>query len=132
LMSAINKAKDQGDIQRLREIADDPQGFLLRQGWGSLDFDDGVELVELRRHYENLQARMLSVLGALAELRESSDYELFQLSREHPDFIREIADQQAEDMAAEIMQLETEAQQLAEEIKDLSGTADPFEEGAGG
>ena len=32
LTAAINRAKDGGDIQTLREIADDPHGFLLRQG----------------------------------------------------------------------------------------------------
>jgi len=33
LTAAINRAKDAGDIQTLREIADDPHGFILRQGW---------------------------------------------------------------------------------------------------
>lgn len=126
LMSEINKAKDKGDIQRLKEIAGDPQGFMLRQGWGTLDFGDSDELAELLRHYENLQAQVLSMLGTLTELRESSDYELYRLSREREEFIREIADQQAEDIAAEIAQMETEAQQLAKEIEGLSGVTDPF------
>ena len=69
------------------------------------------------------------MLGALAELRESSDYEPYRLSREREEFIREIADQQTEDLAAKIAEMETEAQQLAEEIEVLSGTADPFWEG---
>jgi len=33
LTAAINRAKDSGDIKTLREIADDPHGFILRQGW---------------------------------------------------------------------------------------------------
>jgi len=33
LTAAINRAKDAGDIQTLREIAEDPHGFILRQGW---------------------------------------------------------------------------------------------------
>ena len=32
LTAAINRAKDEGDIGTLREIADDPHGFILRQG----------------------------------------------------------------------------------------------------
>ena len=32
LTAAINRAKDIGDIETLREIAEDPQGFMLRQG----------------------------------------------------------------------------------------------------
>ncbi len=49
LTAAINRAKETGDIQTLREIADDPAGFILRQGWRGLDFSDEVELAELRR-----------------------------------------------------------------------------------
>jgi DNA polymerase-3 subunit epsilon len=33
LTAAINRAKDSGDIKTLREIAEDPHGFILRQGW---------------------------------------------------------------------------------------------------
>jgi hypothetical protein len=33
----------------LREIADDPHGFILRQGWADLDFSDEVEIAQLRR-----------------------------------------------------------------------------------
>jgi hypothetical protein len=36
------------------------------------------------------------------------------------------ADQQAEEIAAEIAELEVEAEQLAEEIESLTGAADPF------
>jgi hypothetical protein len=32
LTAAINQAKNNGDIETLREIAEDPQGFMLRQG----------------------------------------------------------------------------------------------------
>ena len=33
LTAAINRAKDNGDMAALREIAEDPHGFILRQGW---------------------------------------------------------------------------------------------------
>ncbi len=49
LTAAINRAKEAGDIKTLREIAEDPAGFILRQGWTGLDFSDEVELAELRR-----------------------------------------------------------------------------------
>ena len=49
LTAAINRAKDDGDIGTLREIADDPHGFILRQGWAGLDFSDGAELAQWRR-----------------------------------------------------------------------------------
>ncbi len=33
LTAAINYAKDRGDLDTLRQIAGDPHGFILRQGW---------------------------------------------------------------------------------------------------
>ena len=49
MTAAINQAKDTGDIELLREIAEDPHGFILRQGWANLDFSDQEELTQLRR-----------------------------------------------------------------------------------
>jgi len=126
LTREINQARDRGDIARLREIADDPNGFLLRRGLGSLDFDDEAEVRKLRRLYEMLQTRILGALEDLQRLRESAEYELYQLSRRQPDLIATMAEQQAEALVAEIAGLEAEAEQLAEEIESLTETADPF------
>ena len=62
LTSAINQAKDNGDIGTLREIANDPHGFILRQGWASLDFSEEKELGQLRRLHEALQLEIIAVL----------------------------------------------------------------------
>ena len=128
LMQDINQARDRGDITTLREIANDPNGFLLQQGMSALDFDDDEELAKLRQLYESLQERILTLLDELQRLRESGDYELYKLSRERPDFVQEVADQQAEAIATEIAELEAEAEQLAEEIEGLTGADDPFRE----
>ena len=40
LTAAINRANDSGHLETLRQIASDPNGFILRQGWASLDFRD--------------------------------------------------------------------------------------------
>jgi DNA polymerase-3 subunit epsilon len=127
LMQEVNQARDRGDITTPREIANDPNGLLLQQGMSAPDFDDDEELAKLRQLYESLQERILTLLDELERLRESGDSELYKLSRERPDFVQEVADQQAEAIAAEIAELEVEAEQLAEEIKWLTGTADPFE-----
>ena len=44
LTSAINRAREEGDVELLREIANDPTGFILRQGWTRLDFSDANEI----------------------------------------------------------------------------------------
>ena len=126
LVQEINQARDGGDIERLREIAHDPNGFLQRRGLGRLDFSDDAELAKLRQLYVTLQERILNLLAELERLRESGDYELFTLSQKRPDFLQEIADQQAAQIDAEIAELEVEAAQLAEEIASLTGADDPF------
>ena len=70
LTAAINRAKDAGDIQTLREIAEDPHGYILRQGWATLDFSDEAELAQLRRLHETLQLEIIAVLESLNRLRE--------------------------------------------------------------
>jgi DNA polymerase-3 subunit epsilon len=126
LMQAINKARDEDDIATLREIANDPNGFLFSQGLTGLDFDDDVELAKLRPLYDTLQARILDALASLENLRKSSDYDLYLLSKESPIILQEVADKLAEEISTEIMALTAEAAQLAVEIESLTGSADHF------
>ncbi len=128
LMQEINQTRDRSDIARLREIANDPNGFRLCQGLSGLDLCDDAEMAKLRPLYAALQARILTTLEELDRLRASADYELYQLSQERPDVLATLADQQAEELAAEITGLEAEAAQLALEIESLTG-ADPFDQG---
>ena len=120
----INQARDNGDIERLREIANDPHGFILRQGWGSLDFSDVAEVENLRRLYDTLQIEIVSIMDSLNELCESSDFALHQLSAQQPSLLEEVAAEQAKAIDAEITQLEAKAARLAVEIKELTGAND--------
>jgi len=123
LTAAINRAKDAGDIATLREIAEDPHGFILRQGWASLDFSDAVELKQLRRLYETLQLEIITVIESLGSLRESPDYELCQISEQKPGVLNELAAERAKLLEKESAELEAHASRLAEEIKELNGDA---------
>lgn len=124
LTSAINQARDNGDIERLREIGNDPHGFILRQGWANLDFHDVDEVENLRRLFETLQFEIVSIMDSLNELCESSDFALHQLSAQQPSLLEEVAAEQAKAIDAEIAQLEAEATRLAVEIKELTGAND--------
>lgn len=121
LTSAINQARDNGDINLLREIADDPHGFILQQGWTSLDFGDVLETKLLKRLYETLQMEIVSTMDALNELYESGDYSLYRLCTEKPNLLEEVAKEQANVIEAEIAQLKETAQRLDEQINELSG-----------
>ena len=121
LTAAINQAKDNGYIATLREIAEDPAGFLLRRGWATLDFTDGEELAQMKRLHETLQNEIATVTEALKELRASPDYELCRHAEQKPGALEELAAERAKQLELEITDLEKQAEQLAEEIKKLSG-----------
>ena len=121
LTAAINRAKEEADIATLREIAEDPHGYILRQGWASLDFSDAVELKQLRRLYETLQLEIITVLESLNRLRESPEYELSQLSEQKPGVLDELAAERAKLLEKESAELEKRASELADEIQELSG-----------
>jgi len=121
LTAAINRAKDAGDIQALREITEDPHGFILRQGWATLDFSDEAELAQLRRLHETLQLEIIAVLESLNRLRESPDYEHCQISEKKSGVLDELAAERKKLLEKESAELEKQAAKLVEEIKELAG-----------
>src|SRR5271170_4666960 len=123
LTAAINLAKDAGDIETLREIADDPHGFILRQGWATLDFKDVEELAQLQRLHEALQKEIAAAAESLKELRASVDYELCQLAEQKPGILDDLAAERAKQLEVEIAELEKQAEELAEKIKRASDDA---------
>jgi DNA polymerase-3 subunit epsilon len=117
LTAAINQAKDNGDIALLREIAEDPHGFILRQGWANLDFGDREELTQLRRLHETLAAEIKVVTEALKQLRASPDYELCQLAEQKPGGLDELAAERVKQLELENAELAAQAERLAQQIK---------------
>ena len=123
LTSEINQARDRGDVGRLREIASDPNGFMLRQGYDRLDFTESAELVHLRRVLDTLQERILAVLEALNDLREDPRYELHTLVTQQPDLLDDVAAKHVVAIEREINALAEEAKRLAQEIQVLTGAS---------
>jgi len=121
LTTAINRAKDNGDVATLREIADDPHGFILRQGWTSLDFTEEEKLSQLRRLLETLQVQIIVVLESLNELRASPDYELYQLSIARSTVVDDVVREKSQLLDCETRELEQQAAKLASEIQELAG-----------
>ena len=121
LMQAINQAKDKGNVTALQEIADDPEGFVRRQGWGTLALDDDDDLNRLRHLYEGLQAQIISLLDRLNDLQESPAFDIYRRVEVEPDILEEMAERQGAVLDKEIAELEAEAQQLAAEIEELTG-----------
>ncbi len=123
LTAAINHAKDHGDLATLRRIAEDPHGFILRQGWAALDFGEEREIAQLRRLWTHIELEIIRVLEAGNALQESPDYELHRLTTQTPAFFDETVRRQVESLEKEIARLESEAETLTEEIKALEGAS---------
>ena len=138
LTAAINHAKDHGDLATLRRIAEDPHGFILRQGWAALDFQEEREIAQLRRLWESrfdrlkalslskgIELEIIRVLDAINALKESPDYELHRLTTQTPAFFDEAVNRHVEDLEKELATLATQADELAKEIEELIGEAAP-------
>ncbi len=120
LTAAINAAKERGDLATLRMIADDPHGFILRQGWAALDFREEDQIAQLQRLWESIELKILRVLEAQNELRESADYELLRLTEQTPGLFEETVQRRIEILELELEQLQSEADGLAREMEELT------------
>jgi DNA polymerase-3 subunit epsilon len=121
LTAAINAAKDSGDLQTLRQIAEDPVGYVMRLGWTAIDFGDSDELEQLQKLFNSLEAEIIAVIEAIDALKESPDYELFQITEQQPDVLERVVEQQMQGIEEELTQLQSEAERLKNEIVELTG-----------
>jgi len=126
LTGAINAAKDSGDLETLRQIADDPAGYILRQGWAAIEFEDADELDQLQKLHTSLEAEILAVIEATGIMHESADYELHQIVERDPEVFDRIVQQQVAGVEQEVSTLKTEAERLEVEITELSNEAAPM------
>ncbi|MDO8910689.1 MAG: exonuclease domain-containing protein [Phenylobacterium sp.] len=121
LTAAINEARDAGAIDTLKEIADDPDAYIARHGWGKINISQEDKRQDLRKLYVALEIQIVQRIEALERLRESAEYELMKQCRNRPGLLDEVAESQRKALAAEIELLETEAAVLSEEILELNG-----------
>lgn len=121
LTGAINGTKDSGDLETLRQIADDPHGFILRQGWLAIDLGDTDELEQLQKLFTSLEAEIIAVIEATDALKESPDYELYQITEREPEVFERVVAQQIASLDTELAELKTEAERLKKEIVELCG-----------
>ncbi len=122
LTGAINTAKDSGDLETLRQIADDPAGYVLRHGWTAIDLGDSDELEQLQKLFNSLEAEIIAVIEATDALKESPDYELYQITEREPEVFERVVERQIAGIEIELAQLKTEAGRLEREIEELGGT----------
>ena len=125
LTAAINRAKDSGDLKTLRQIAYDPHGFILRNGWVSLDFREEEQASHLRKLLKSLELEIVGVLEATNRLHTSAEFELRALVAKNPELLNRIATKHGKLLEEEIANLRAQADQLAKRIEELTGKPVP-------
>ena len=121
LTAAINTAKDTGDLETLRQIADDPAGYILRQGWMAIELGDNDELDQLQQLFNSLEAEIIAVIEATNALNETPDFELYRITEKDPEIFERVVAQQISALDTELAELKTEAERLEREIVELCG-----------
>ena len=119
LTAEINRARDAADINLLREIALDPEGYLARKGWGNLAAPEGDDAVTLKRLYQSLQGKILELIDAMTAYRESVEFELHATVNDQPEKFdaivtqyRDLLTQEIETLTASISKIEAELTRL--------------------
>jgi hypothetical protein len=125
LTAVINWAKDNGYIATLRQIANDPHGFIFKHGWANLDFRDEDQAKRLEKLLESLEAEILSVTETRERLHKSPEFELYELTAKKPEMLDAVAAKQKALLEKEIADLRSEAERLAEEIGKFTGSPPP-------
>ena len=126
LTSAINVARDEGNISVLREIAHDHQGYILKQGWGDIHINTEDIGQNLSKIYDAIQIEIVDLLENLNTLRESAQYEVMVFCKDNPERLQEVAKRQAAEIEIDIEELTVEADRLHDEIIELTGNKDVF------
>ena len=120
-MSEINHARDAGNIEILREISNDPEGYMAKHKLGKIDLSDEEDVINLGKLYEALQAKIVEIIEEIDNFRSDPKYELYKLSTRRPDYLKEVADSQKEKLSVECERLKVKADALADEIEGLTG-----------
>ena len=126
LTGAINTAKDNGALETLRQIAEDPAGFVMRQGWTAIDFGDTDELEQLEKLLHSLEAEIIMVIEATDELKKGPNYELYEIVSRDPDAFEVLMEEFTEKIGKELVELRLEAERLQREIVELTGNDAPI------
>ena len=79
----------------------------------------------MRRLWTHIELEIVRVLEAGNALKESPDYELHRLTTQTPAFFDETVRRQGEGLEKELAALESQAEELAKEIEELTGEAVP-------
>ena len=119
LMKLINRARREKNLKMLKEIAEDPRGFCLRNNIDQIQSEVEEDIEFTRRLYKHLQERRFVAITELNALKDSHDYELYQHSLRQPDFMDAVAKTQQQEIERECDELEKKIVELRRELDEM-------------
>lgn len=127
LLAIINDARDTGNITLLREIADDPDGFMQRHGWASLsNLKSRKTLHTLNQIYESISLQILNVIQETDDLRSGADFSVFVYCKDNEGGFEELVANRKKKLGDEIHTLIIQANALRVEIETLTDSISPI------
>ena len=125
LMACINRAKDDGDLETLEKIAEDPEGFAREHGWdlggeSAATQENKDRMQELRDLLVCLRAEIEKVEQEIADFLTSDDYGLYELWKESRWKFRKCLSAMRKALIADIQRLEGEIEELEGAIQRLT------------
>lgn len=127
IMQDINSARDRGDVDLLRMIANDPAGYFVHIGYGSYLTSMEFDIARLESILKSIQDKTYAILRKHEVLHKNPLYELHRSCLSHPDLFDKAVDEQIAILTTKIAQLEINAKELSDLINDLTGERDLFE-----
>ncbi len=121
LMAVINAAKASGDLERLREIGENPEVYMAENGFAELDLSDLIEIESLERMLENLTELIKKIEGELEKFRESAEFILMEKVAVDESILREVFRERSGEAESEIEELEAESNRLESAKIELTG-----------
>ncbi len=125
LMAAINRAKDDGDLETLERIAEDPEGFARERGLdlggdSAATQENKDRMQELRDLLVCLRAEIEKVEEEIADFLTSDDYALYELWKESRWKFRRCLAAMRKALIADIQRLEDEIEEMDRRIQSLA------------
>jgi predicted RNase H-like nuclease (RuvC/YqgF family) len=120
-MAVINAAKASGDLERLREIGENPEVYMAENGFAELDLSDLIEVESLERMLENLTELIKKIEGELEKFRESAEFILMEKVAVDESILREVFRERSGEAESEIEELEAESNRLESAKIELTG-----------
>ena len=114
--SLINDARDQSNIILLREIASDPEAFLLIKEWSLLSPTESFCLDRLESMHNSIIFKIIKYNEMIEEVSCQPEYRMSQISAKVPSYLKSIAKQLNDEKNIEISIINKQCEKILYEI----------------